>query len=171
MLQGIVSNIYSSPNGNGKRITRVKFQILLLTYTAISQTYGFSPQHLFLSVHIAVGQLSELRKHHQCRQFSRCWMLSMVMISSTLMCGQRLTCYFSEKVLLFHTSIRPTSRYVTACDEFYEAFSHINTAHNKCWIEKAWVWGTIATYAPSSCTHSHITVIKYHLVKYRLIRN
>jgi len=35
------------------------FKILLLTYTVISLTYGFSPQHLLLSVHIAVGQLSE----------------------------------------------------------------------------------------------------------------
>jgi len=87
MLQGIVSNMYSLPNGNGKRITRVKFQILLLTYTAISLNYGFSPQRLLLSVHIAVGQLSEPRNITNVDNSVAVECLSVVMISSTLMCG------------------------------------------------------------------------------------
>jgi len=38
-----------------------------------------------------------------------------------------------------HSSIRPgTSLHVTP---FYQAFPHVSTASDKCWGEKAWVWG------------------------------
>ena len=39
--------------------------------------------------------------------------------------------------------IHPTSRHITASDEFFQALSYVNvsTASDKCWGEKAWVWG------------------------------
>jgi len=37
--------------------------------------------------------------------------------------------------------IHLTSKYITAHDQFYQAFPHISTASDKCWGEKAWVRG------------------------------
>ena len=37
--------------------------------------------------------------------------------------------------------VHPMSRYITACDQFCQAFPHISTASDKCWSEKAWVRG------------------------------
>ena len=40
-------------------------------------------------------------------------------------------------------NIHPTSRHITASDEFFQALSYVNvsTASDKCGGEKAWVWG------------------------------
>ena len=37
--------------------------------------------------------------------------------------------------------IHPLSRYITACDQFCQAFPRISSASDKCWAEKAWVQG------------------------------
>ena len=37
--------------------------------------------------------------------------------------------------------IQPMSRYITACDQFYQAFPQVGTASNKRWGEKAWIQG------------------------------
>jgi len=39
---------------------------------------------------------------------------------------------YRRNVPLLH-SVHPTHRYVTASDEFYQAFSHISTASDKHW--------------------------------------
>ena len=39
--------------------------------------------------------------------------------------------------------VHPTSRYVIACDQYYQAFPHVSIASDKCWGDKAWVWGYI----------------------------
>ena len=45
--------------------------------------------------------------------------------------------------------VHPMSRYVTARDQFYQAFPHVSTASDQLWGEKAWVRG----YHNCWCTH------------------
>jgi len=48
-----------------------------------------------------------------------------------------LTCCFSGNVPLLRTS-----RYVIPRDSVYQAFPRVSTASDKCWGEKARVWGS-----------------------------
>ena len=43
---------------------------------------------------------------------------------------------YRRNVPLLHTS-----RYVTACDQFQQAFPRVSTASDKRWVEKAWIRG------------------------------
>ena len=54
--------------------------------------------------------------------------------------------------------VHPTSRYVIACDQFYQAFPCVRTASSKCWIEKAWVWGSNLTAIHNTSTTVQLLV-------------
>jgi len=82
----------------------------------------------------AVKWLSESKKRHQ-----DCLMLSAQLFYGPCLrsVSHSLNCCFSGNVPLLHTS-----RYVIACESVLPGLPHGKyTASDKCWGEKAWVWG------------------------------